>query len=84
MTDVTDINQDKNKQDKSNKSPIDSAVNKIKEGIGQSTAKKIDEKVKAYHEAKKLLNTIKTDLQDLQKQKVVEDLELAELLKELK
>lgn len=79
MTEITDI-----KQDKGNKSPIDTAVNKIKEGMGQSTAKKIDEKVKLYHETKKILNTTKADIIELQKQKVVEDLELAELLKELK
>jgi len=77
MSDIKELDQ-KNKP-----KPVDSAVNKIRESVLKEKQKKIDEKVKAALDAKRIYNTLCGEIKDLIKEQEFEKLELSAFLDEL-
>lgn len=78
MTEITELKNEKKQ------TPVDSAINQLRENAVKDIQKKINEKVKAASEARKAYNTLIAEIKDLLKEQEVEKAELATLLGELK
>lgn len=78
MSDVKDLPNNQSK------SPVDSAVNKIREAATKEIQKNIEDTVKALFEAHRVVKTLEAKLKGLGKEYEVEKLELAEFLKSIK
>lgn len=81
---MSDVKEFENKDGKKAQNPIESAVNKLKEGLGKDLQKKIDEKIKAAMDARNIFRTLKAEIRELEKEKIAENLEFAEFVKEMK
>ena len=66
------------------KTPIDSAVGKIREAATKEIQKNIEDTVKALFEARKVVRTLEEKLKSLGKEYEVEKSELADFLKSIK
>lgn len=80
MSDPTNINENQ----KQSKNPVDNALNRIKETASKELQNKVNDKVKAYHEAVKLVNTLKNDIKELMQEQAIQAKELSEIFAEFK